>query len=109
MPSLLKSKMSNTEILADKYISWANTLLAIAAKTGDIEKQERYTNMSAASMKKARLLLGWYDNNDKTYLPNQMTTPFFASRIAAIFILAMWRRHGSAVPTLSQYLATADS
>ena len=58
MPSLLKAKISNTEILADKYISWANTLLAIAGKTGDVEKQERYTNMSAHAMKKARLLLG---------------------------------------------------
>ncbi len=58
MPSLLKSKMSNTEILADKYISWANTLLGFAGKTGDIEKKERYTNMSSMAMKKARLLLG---------------------------------------------------
>ena len=58
MPSLLKAKMSNTEIMADKYISWANTLLSFAAKTGDVEKQERYERMSFAAMKKARLLLG---------------------------------------------------
>ena len=100
--------MSNTELLADKYIAWASTLLGFAAKTDDTEKQERYERMSYAAMKKARLLLGWYNNNE-TYLTKLMTTPFYASRIASIFVLAMWRSQGSKIPTLSQYLATADS
>ncbi len=58
MSPLLKAKLTNTETLADKYITWATALIRAADRTGDQDKKERFTECSKAAMKKARLLLG---------------------------------------------------
>ena len=58
MSPLLKAKLTNTEALADKYVTWALTLIDVAERTGDEAKKESFTQCSQAAMEKARLLLG---------------------------------------------------